>query len=92
MSSIYENPVVAAASAAFCDKVREEYGPNYDKIPRGQEQSTLLALGAITGRIIKTHGMNSPEFKEAEAKYARIVPEWTAFVHARDAALAAHVQ
>jgi len=76
-----------AADAAFCVEVREAYGPNYDNIPHGQEESTFYALGAIAGRIIQTHGVDSPEFKEAEALYARIVPAWTAFKNA--AALAA---
>lgn len=76
-----------AASAAFGAKVCEEYGSEYTNIPRGQEESTLHALGAIMSRILETHGMDSTEFKEAAAKYARIVPAWTAFENA--AALAA---
>ena len=86
MSSIYENSVVAAASATFCEKVREEYGDDYANIPHGQEESTLHALGAIVGRLADMHGLDSDEFKEAEAMYVQIVPAWTAFVYARDTA------
>ena len=76
-----------AADVAFCAKVREVYGDDYANIPDGQKDSTFYALGAIVGRILQTHGKDSPEFKEADAKYARIVPSWTTFKNA--AALAA---
>ena len=73
---------VAAASAAFCDAVQEVYGAT---IPEGQEQSTIESYGAIVGNLFNTVGPNSDAFKDAAAKYDRIVPAWTAFCDARAA-------
>jgi hypothetical protein len=89
MASIYADPAVTAASKAFRLKVKEVYGDMYN-IPEGQEQDTLWAIGEIYGNLINSpeFGPDSAEFKEAEAKYTEIVPAWTAFVNARDAAAA----
>ena len=74
---------VADASAAFRTLVQEVYG---DEVAEGAEQSTIESCGAIVGNIVNTVGPNSDAFKEAAAKYALIVPAWTAFCDARKAA------
>ena len=74
---------VADASAAFRTRVQEVYGAT---IPEGQEQSTIESYGAIVDNLINTVGPNSDAFKDAAAKYALIVPAWTAFCDARAAA------
>ena len=76
------NAAVAAASAAFRTLVQEVYG---DEVAEGAEQSTIESCGAIVGNLVNTVGPNSDAFKEAAAKYALIVPAWTAFCDARKA-------
>ena len=83
MSVIYANPIVVSASAAFRAVVKTVYG---DTIQEGQEQSTLESFGVIVSHLINTVGPASAKFKEADAKYMQIVPAWTAFVNARNAA------
>ena len=77
------NAAVAAASAAFRTLVQTLYGI---PIPEGHEQSALESIGAIVSNLIDTVGPNSDAFKDAAAKYALIVPAWTAFCNARKAA------
>ena len=73
---------VAAASAAFRTLFQEVYDV---EVAEGAEQSALESCGAIVSNLIDTVGPNSDAFKDAAAKYALIVPAWTAFCDARAA-------
>ena len=73
---------LTSASAALNNACRNAFGPD---VVNTLCKETFFTCGAIVGELINTHGMASPEFKDASAKYEAIVPIWLSYLTAKNA-------